>query len=281
MSDTILVIGATGTIGQHLVADLLAKGATVKAASRNGTAIAGAQSVVFDYTQPTDFDELLHGVASAYVLVPAGYLNVVALLTPVIQAAAERKVKVVLQTVLGVDADDSTPYRQVELLLERSGTPFVMLRPNWFADNFHTYWLQGIQHGVIAVPAADGKTSFIDTRDIAAAAAAALTSDAFNGKAFNLTGAQALSYAEAASILAEVTGRNIAYQAVDDATFIAMLTNAGLPPDYAAFLAAIFQPVRNGWTAAISDGVQTLTGQPPRSLRQYALDNAAKLQGVK
>lgn len=279
MSGKILVIGATGTIGQHVVANLVAQGEAVKAASRQGNAYNGAEGVAFDYTQPTDFDTLFQEVDRAYVMVPAGYLNALELVSPVIQAAAQRKIKVVLQTVLGVDANDSSPYRQLELLLERSGTPFVILRPNWFADNFHTYWRQGIQHGVIAVPAAEGKSSFIDVRDIAASAAAALTQDAFNGQAFNLTGAEALSYAEAAAILSEVLGHPITYQAIDDASFIAMLTNAGVPQDYAAFLASIFYPVRQGWTAVISDAVFTLTRQQPRTVRQYAHDNAAKLRG--
>jgi len=78
-------------------------------------------------------------VDRAYVMLPTGYVNVKELLLPVIQAAAERRVKVVFQSVFGVDADDSIPYRQVEIALEKSGTPYVILRPNWFSDNFHTF----------------------------------------------------------------------------------------------------------------------------------------------
>lgn len=276
MSSKILVIGANGTIGQHLVANLLAQGQAVKAASRAGKAVEGAEGVPFDYTAATDFDALFADVASAYVMVPAGYLNVVELLTPVISEAAKRHVKVVLQTVLGVDADDSIPYRQVELLLERSGTPYVILRPNWFADNFHSYWLHGVQTGLITVPAGEGKSSFIDVRDIAASAAAALTNPAVNNQAFNLTGPQALSYGEAAAVLSKVLERKVGYQAIDDATFISNLTGAGVPQEYANFLAGIFYPVREGWTAGVSDAVQTLTGHPPRSLETYVRDNVAK-----
>lgn len=276
MSNTVLVIGANGTIGQHTVAKLLAQGVPVKAASRSGKAVAGAQGVAFDYTGNTDFDALFAGVNSAYVMVPAGHLNVVELLTPIINEAAKRHVKVVLQTALGVDADDSIPYRQVELALEKSGTPYVILRPNWFADNFHTYWLHGVKSGVIAVPAAEGKSSFIDVRDIADAAVAALTHDAFNGKAFNLTGPEALSYAQAAEVLSKALNRKIAYQALDDASFVSQLTGAGVPQDYAQFLAFLFHPVREGWTANVSGAVKALTGHEPRSLETYVQDNLAK-----
>lgn len=277
MSAKVLVIGANGTIGQHTVAYLLEQSVAVKAASRSGKAPAGAEGVVFDYTGQTDFDALFAEVASVYVMVPAGYLTVQELLTPIITEAAKRQVKVVLQTALGVDADESIPYRQVELALERSGTPYVVLRPNWFADNFHTYWLHGIQTGTIAVPAGEGKSSFIDVRDIAASAVAALTNDRFNGQAFNLTGPAALSYAEAAALLSQALGRSIHYQALDDATFVNGLIAAGVPEDYAKFLAFLFYPVRENWTAGVTTAVQELTGQAPRSLATYVQDNLAKL----
>jgi len=129
------------------------------------------------------------------------------------------------------------------------------------------------------VPAAEGKTSFIDTRDIAECAAAALTSDAFNGRAYNLTGPEALSYDEAAAILSRVTGKPIAYAPVDDDTFVGILTGAGVPADYARFLASIFYPVREGWVAKPTGDVKTMTGHEPRSVETYAKDNIAALKG--
>ncbi len=278
MAGQILVLGATGTVGKPLVEQLLAAGHAVKAASRTATAIAGAEAVRFDYSDPSSFAAALDGVESAYVLLPGGYLNVVGLMTPLLQAAADRKIKIVLQSVIGVDADESIPYRQVELFLERSGTPFVILRPNWFTDNFHTYWLAGIKHGVISLPAADSKTSFIDVRDIAASAAAALTSNQFDGRAFNLTGPEGVSYQQAAAILSSVAGRPITYTPVDDETFIGILTGAGVPAEYAQFLASIFYPVRQGWVAAPTADVETLTGQAPRSVQAYAADHADRFK---
>jgi len=271
------VLGATGNVGKPLVAELVARGEKVKAATRKGSRVEGTEAVAFDLTQPAGLDAALEGVDRLYLMVPGGHLNVIELTAPVIKAAAARKVKVVMQSVFGVDADDSIPYRQVELALVKSGAPHVILRPNWFSDNFQTYWIQGVKSGTIAVPAAEGKTSFIDVRDIAASAAAALTSSKFDGKAFNLTGPAALSYGDAADILSKATGRKIVYQPIDDAAFIKGLTGAGVPQDYANFLASIFHPVREGWTAAVSPAVKELTGQEPRSLQTYAKDHAMEL----
>jgi uncharacterized protein YbjT (DUF2867 family) len=275
MPDKILVLGATGHVGTPLVSQLVAGGQAVKAASRHATPIAGAEAVRFDYADPSTFDDALAGVSRVFVLAPGGTVDPRPVLTPFLTRAAERRVGIVLQSVFGVDADDGIPYRQVELALERSSAPFVVLRPNWFADNFHTAWLEGIRHGVIAVPAGDGASSFIDVRDVASSAASALTTDRFDGKAFNLTGPAALGYNDAAAILSRVSGRTIRYTPVDDEAFVGMLTGAGVPADYARFLASIFAPVREGWTAAVSDAVRTLTGRTPRSFEQYAQDHAA------
>lgn len=278
MSGKILVLGATGNVGRPLVERLLGLGAQVKAASRSGKALAGAEGVAFDYRDPSTFAPAFEGVDSAYVMLPTGYMDPVGLLVPVIEAAAARKVKVVLQTALGVDADESIPYRQVELTLERSGTPFVIVRPNWFSDNFLTFWKPGIAHGVIAVPAGEGKSSFVDVRDIAASAAAALTTSRFDGQAFNLTGPEALSYGEAAALISQVAGHPVAYSAIDDDAFVALLTGAGIAEDYARFLAFLFYPVREGWTAGVTDHVTLLTGQAPISLGAFLKDHAAALK---
>lgn len=275
MSKKILVLGAGGNVGRPLVKALIARGESVKAATRSGTGVEGAEGVAFDYADPSTFDAAFADVDRAYVMLPTGYVNISALLLPVVQGLAARGVKIVFQSVFGVDADDSIPYRQVELAVEAAGVPFVILRPNWFADNFHTFWHGGILQGGISLPAGQGKSSFIDVRDIAESAAAALTRKDFDGQAFNLTGPQALSYAEAATVLGQVIGRPVAYQAIDDASFIATLTAHGVPDDYAQFLASIFHPVREGWTAPVSDAVLTLTGHPARSLQTYALDHAA------
>ncbi|MBL4296262.1 SDR family oxidoreductase [Vibrio fluvialis] len=274
----VLVLGASGHVGQPLVAELLAKGEQVKAASRSGKAFGAAEGVVFDFADPTTFDAAFDGVDRAYVMLPGGYVESKALLEPVIQAAAERNVKVVFQSVLGVDVDDSIPYRQVEIALENSGVPYVILRPNWFADNFHTYWKAGIDQGVIGVPAGEGKSSFIDVRDIASSAAAALTTNRFDNQAFNLTGPEALSYAQAAQKISAALGKPVAYQAMEEGAFCDLLKSVGVPADYAEFLTSIFYPVREGWTAGVSEAVATLTGKAPRSLDEYIADHLAELR---
>ncbi len=277
MTDKILVLGATGNVGKPLVSTLLARGEKVKAASRSGHAVEGAEGVAFDFFNPESYGPAFENVDRVFVLLPTGSMQPREMITPLIDCAKARNIKVVFQSVLGADADDAIPYRQIEIALENSGLPYVILRPNWFSNNFHTFWKAGIDQGQIALPAGEGKTSFIDARDIAECAASALTRDEFNGKAYDLTGPQALSYTEAAVVLSQALGKPITYTPVSDEAFIAMLTGAGVPEDYAGFLASIFYPVREGWTSAVTGAVEELTGNLPWSLSSYAKDHLAEL----
>lgn len=126
------------------------------------------------------------------------------------------------------------------------------------------------------MPAGNSKTSFIDTRDIADAATAALTSDKFDNQTFTLTGPEALSYADAAALISKATGRTVTYRSVDDSVFIPALLSGGLSQGYAQLLAGIFYPVREGWAADVTDAVETLTGKKPRTLAAYVAENKAK-----
>ncbi len=275
MPAKILVLTARGTIGSKLVPALLASGEQVKAATRSGTPVSTAEPVAFDYEHPSAIVAALAGVDRIYAVMPVGHTDPYQLLKPVLARAAERGVKIVLQTAIGVDADDITPYRGLEIYVQSTGTPYVFLRPNWFADNFRRFWLGSIHSGELELPAGDGKTSFIDARDIADCAARVLTTSDFDNRAFTLTGPQALSYAEAVAILSRVLGRQIIYRPIDDEAFIELLKAAGAPEDYAGYMATLFRSVREGRVAVVTGDVEELTGHPARSLETYVRDNAA------
>lgn len=91
----IAVLGANGTVGQHIVPALVAAGHTVFAASRSGKAVEGVTGVAVDYDTPASFDALFKTVDVAYVMLPTGYVDIEAKLLPVVALAAEHGVKVV------------------------------------------------------------------------------------------------------------------------------------------------------------------------------------------
>jgi uncharacterized protein YbjT (DUF2867 family) len=158
----ILVVGSSGNVGRALVEELTQDGEQVRAGMRNPSqmkATVGVEPVPFDYADPRTFALSLEGSDRVF-LNPPPDPTPHRVMVPFLEAATRGKRKIVLQTQVGTEFEDNGSLREVEVALENSGAPYVILRPNWFMDNFHTYWLEPIQQvGVIPLPAADSRTS--------------------------------------------------------------------------------------------------------------------------
>lgn len=268
----ILVVGASGTVGSELSRLLQAQGETVlRATSREARA---ADQVQVDLVSQAGLKAAFAGVDRAFLLAPPGHANQEALLAPMIDAAqAAGLKKVVLMTAMGANADENTPMRKAERRLEASGLAYNIIRPNWFMQNFNTFWIHGIQTaGQIFLPVGSARGSFIDARDIAAVAARLLTTDERKGQDFDLTGARALDHAEVATILSRSTGKAIGFTDITPEAMREGLLGAGLPKDYAEFLVTILGYFKAGCAERTTDAVQQITGQAPRSFEQYAQD---------
>jgi uncharacterized protein YbjT (DUF2867 family) len=221
---TILVTGATGTVGSEVVRQLSTKGETVKAAARsaNDTTFShlnGVQTVQLDLNSTGKFASAFQGVDKLFLLTPL-QSNMVDLTSNLVNEAKNAKIKhIVKQSVMGADAEPgitaSRLHRQAEKIIEESEIPFTFLRPNDFMQNFVNFYSPTIKNkNAIYLPAEDAKVSFVDVRDIAAVAVKTLTEDGnnrHNGKAYTITGPEALSYYQVAEILSNATGKKINY----------------------------------------------------------------------
>lgn len=271
----ILVVGASGTVGSELSRQLAAQGETVvKATSR---APAAADQVQIDVVRRTGLAAAFQGVDRAFLLAPPGHADQEALLAPLIdEARAHGLKKVVLMSAMGANADDNAPLRKAERRLEASGLAYNIIRPNWFMQNFNTFWLHGIQTaGQIFLPVGTARGSFIDARDIAAVAARLLTDDTLANRDFDLTGPRALDHAEVAAILTRTTGKAIGFTDITPEAMLEGLRGAGLPADYAAFLVTILGYFKAGYAERVTDAVQQVTGRAPLTFEQYARDYRA------
>lgn len=277
MSNTILVIGATGNVGRPLVELLAGRGRPVRAATRHPEtydAAPGVEAVAFDYARPETWTAALDGVGRLFLLAQgAGHEPDHAMIPFLDQAQAAGVGYVVLMTAMGMDtpAMAERGLRKVEVHLIASGVAYTILRPNWFFQNFTGFMGDMIrQQGGLYLPTGHTRSSFIDTRDIAAVAAAALTEDGHDGKAYTLTGSETLGYAEAVAVLSDVAGRAIPYVAITEDDARKALTGAGWPPAEIAIMLFLYNGVRAGWYTAVSPDVSTVLGRPPITLRQFA-----------
>lgn len=281
MTGSILVIGATGAVGSRVRAGLERRGEAVVAASRDPSQAAAradgpARWVALDLERPESFAPALVGVDRAFLIARPGDERADVFAAPLIDAMQRAGVRRVVDiSAMGVEAQDDAALRKIEVRLERSGLEFVHLRPNFFMQVFcGGPLLPMLRRGEIALPAADAKISYVDAEDIAAVAVAALCEPAHAGRAYTLTGPEALDHHEVAARLAEATGAAMRYTPQGEPATRELLAQAGMPPARVERLIGFYRLVRAGWCAPVSDAVASVLGRPARPFARFARDHA-------
>jgi uncharacterized protein YbjT (DUF2867 family) len=273
----ILVTGAAGTVGSEIVKGLTAAGAAFKVGFRNRKP-AGVDAVALDLDRPETIAPALAGCDSVFLL-----SNTVAPELNLVRAARDAGVgRVVKLSVFGA-AEEAVSFarwhRPVERAIEESGLAWTFLRPNGFMQNLVNFLGAGIrEQSTLALPADDAKISHVDARDVAAVAVRALTEPGHAGKAYTLTGPEALDYGQIAQTLSSVLGRTLRYISISSADYRQASVTAGVPEGYADALADLFRYYRTGAAAAVSGDVQLVTGRAPIAFEQFARDHADALR---
>lgn len=272
----ILITTPNGKVGSEIIQQLQNRGEPARIGAHTvekaRAAFPGADVVRFDYADEANIRAALQGVDKLYLAspgeMPAEPVNRVVDLA---KAAGVRHI--VRLSAMGVEYGDS-PLRQVERHIESSGIAWTFLRPSWFMQNYSTSMADGIRQGTLMEPAEGAATGFVDTRDIAAVAVAALTEDGHAGQAYPITGPEALTREQVAQKISAATGREVRYQPVTPEQFEAGMRGAGAPDAYVGLMSALYGFVRAGQTAQTTDAVQRVTGRPPIDFDQFARDHA-------
>ncbi len=273
---TILVTTPNGKVGSEVIRLLVEQGVPVRVGAHTvekaAKAFPGADIVHFDYVDAASIEAALVGVTTLYFAVP-GDMSLEPQLRVLELAQAAGVKRVVRLSAMGVENTDSA-LRQIEQAIEASAFEWTILRPTFFMQNFSTGSAYSIAHGTLAEPSGDGKTGFIDARDIAAVAVKALTEDGHHGQAYALTGGRVFSRYEVAAAIAEVIGQPVQYIPLTDEQFREGM-KAYMSPVYIEILSGIYGSVRAGWTEVVSDNVPNILGRPARTLEQFVQDHRA------
>ncbi|MHC4837992.1 MAG: SDR family oxidoreductase [Planctomycetota bacterium] len=285
----ICVTGAGGTVGSEVVRQLQAAGLPFRAAffsegKAEAARAVGIEAVVIDYLQSDTLERAFAGCERLFLLGP-NTLDQTELELAAVAAAKVAGVRhVVKQSVLGAATGDyslSQVHRPVEEALEASGMAWTFLRPNSFQQNVMTFMVGPIQaESAFFSATGEAKVSHVDVRDIAAVAVKALSSDEHVGKAYDLTGPEALSYDELAGMLSAAVGRPIGHVSLPPADLEQAMLASGMPGPLAARMLDLDRYMGEGHAAAVSGDVETVTGQPPRSFAAYVDDIAGELAGL-
>jgi uncharacterized protein YbjT (DUF2867 family) len=264
--DSILVLGATGTVGRRLTRHLHAADAEVRGASRQG-------EVRFDWTDPETWEPAVAGVARMWLMAPHEQ--------PVdprfVRLAVDRGVlRIVLLSSGGIEVMGDERLIAAERTVRESGAEWTIVRPNWFNQNFDEGFFQpAVLAGELALPLGDYRTAFVDADDIAAVAAAALTTDGHAGRSFEVTGPRAVSFPQALEIIGRAAGRSIRYHGTAEAYREAQAA-FGFPAEQTEQEIAAFAALRDAGDAQPSELVRELTGHEPTDFEDYAKEAAAR-----
>jgi uncharacterized protein YbjT (DUF2867 family) len=279
----ILVTGAGGNVGRELVRTLVAAGAEVRGIyytiARRDQAPAGVDAVVADYGDHVAVAKAMKGVTKVYLVCPP-LPQLPALEAHVIDEAVRNGVKhIVKQSIIGAESGGKHRFgtwnAEAERRLAASGVPWTILRPNTFMQNFLGFAGSIKTQGAIFGSSGDAAVSYVDLRDVADVAAKILLDGGHNGKAYDLTGPDAVSYAWVAAVIAELVGREVKYVDLERDELKRFLKQVGMQDWLADGVVDMQAFNRAGNAAEISKAVEQVTGHEPRNFDQFAKDYAA------
>ncbi|MCL9812851.1 NAD(P)H-binding protein [Natranaeroarchaeum aerophilus] len=271
----VLVTGATGTVGS-LVADRLLDRAelTVRVASRSPASARkrfDCEVTRFDFTDPTTYRETFRGVDRLFLVRPPAISRVRRDIVPALAAAVGAGVEqVVFLSVLGAGRNRVIPHARIESWLASSDVDTTVLRASFFMQNLTTTHRNEIRDGELFVPAGSGETSFVDARDVADCAVAALTEHRTG--TYDITGSAALDYSEVCRILSTVLDREIQYADPSLPRFLVRRYRIDHDPAKVFVMGGIYTTARLGLADRVTDDVQELLGREPIAFESFARD---------
>lgn len=293
----ILVIGASGRVGGELLGQfggeevlsrLTARHEPLRILAQSASQAAafeaqGLEAVWGDLGRAETLDRAFRGVTSLFLVTP-GSAEQVTLQCHAIAAAARAGVRRIVKiSDLGSDPDSPILHARwnwaIEEAILRSGVPYTLLRPRFFMQNFLLVIAPSVTaEDAFFAPTGDGRVPFVDVRDVAEVAVAALTEDGHANRRYELTGPEDLSFSDVARILSGAVNRDVCFEDVAPEAARAALVQSGLPGWFADDLVEVFGQVRDGRCAGVTATVQEITGHPARSLRDFLRDHRNAFQ---
>ncbi|MFD5247843.1 NmrA family NAD(P)-binding protein [Amycolatopsis sp. NPDC058340] len=266
---TVLVTGATGNTGRHVVAELVRHGEPVRALTRNPAEArlpAGVELVAGTHTAPETLTEALEGVTKLHITVTSGLADVGADLVKRAVDAGVRRMTVVWGGYVG----------PTEQAMAESGVEWTRLEPQEFMSNTLT-WADAIRDGGVVREPYDLPSALVHEADIAAVAVTALLEDGHSGKAYNLTGPEVLTPRERVAMLGAALGRDIEFAELPHEQAIERLMSTGVSREDAEYVI--------GWYASppveahtVVDTIEKVTGRPARTFAQWVAEHADRFR---
>src|SRR5262249_8641827 len=231
----ILITGASGNVGGEVLKQAIATRLPIRAAYQSPTkakdAPRGVDAVVMDYTKPETIRSALDGIATLFLVAPP-VANLADLEGSVVRECKRAGVThiVKLSALGGRHAIFPSLHRDSEERVEASGVPHTFLRANGFMQNLVAYNGDTIRaQGAFYAAQGDGAVSHVYVRDLGAGVVKVASGRGHDGKAYALTGPEALTHHQIAGILSRVAGREIRYVDLPPPELKKAMLRSGVP----------------------------------------------------
>lgn len=275
----IVVTGATGKLGNHVIHELLktVPAAQIVAAVRSiekasALAALGVQVRMADYSRPDTLATAFAGAEKVLLISSSEVGRRVAQHQAVVDASLAANVKLIAYTsILRADTSKlglATEHLATEQSIRRSGLPFVFLRNGWYLENHTEALAPALQHGAILGAAQDGRFAAATRQDYAAAAAAVLTGTGHENTVYELAGDASYTLAELAAEVSKAANKTVVYQNLSPREYETALLGFGLPAPVADLLADSDAGAATGELDSTSHDLRTLIGRPTTSMAQ-------------
>jgi len=281
LTGRILVTGATGNVGGQLLRLLQPACGQFVAAVRDPPAFVRASPGIacreFDHARPQTVAAALEGVDAAFLMVPFAEQMVEWGRTFAASAARAGVRFVVRLSGLAASADCPSAMGRLHAAIDEAvraaGIKLCVLRCNSFMQNYLGHYRGMIlRRAELRLPEANARSCFVDTADVAAAAAAVLADPAVHqGRSYDLDGPEALDHYQAVALIGAATGRELHYRPIAPEQARANYARAGIPPWKIAVLQSLEAFIRDGGGAGHSDDLCRLIGRPGNSFEAFAL----------
>ncbi len=277
---SILVVGATGTLGSRLIRQLAAAGLKPRALVRSrhkGEAIASiAIPVIGDLLAPETLEPAFRGVERVFVIgKPTPDMETLERNAIDAAVAAGARRIVYLSNFTAREGSEQRPmhiHGLHERLVASRGVDWTVLGPTRYMTSVPFLWPPVLNQGLLLEPGGSGIMSFIDPDDVASVAVKALTEDGHEGQTYRLTSEDAYTAADLAMLLSKVVGREIRIFEGDlDALRDALIAN-GAPGEHAPVMAKYFDMVAAGFYKP-TDTAAKLLGHAPRTYEDWLRAN--------
>lgn len=279
----IILTGATGNVGKHLLKLVLESGMNYVAVSSNPEKIQKLRAEKYnadflDFNSEESMSNIFEKGDVLFLLNPLQE-NMLAYIENAVEAAKAKGIKFILRlSGMGSNPDSELLYSRrqgkADKMIIESGIDYSIICPNSFMQNFAVYYSEMIKNSnAVFLAHGAGKVSYIDVRDIAQAAFEILKNPAqHKSKIYELTGNEALSNYEIAAILSDVSGKNIKYIEISENDAAEAMRKAGVPEWNIRILSGLDMVIRNNYASALSGAYKMITNQEPIDFKQFALD---------